>query len=78
MQQKFSAGQMVTIIRANMFPELLGFKVRILKALGSGEYALDLPYKGGYVVAVESALALAYDGNKRVAWDDCAWKPVKV
>src|SRR5690606_22709663 len=43
-------------------------------------HTLDLEPKPGYrgVCAPPRARKLVYDGNRRVSWDQCAWRPLDV
>jgi len=84
--QRFQVGDVVRIIRTSphqqrYFGAICTITSDLIEYDGDLVHVLDIePSSPGYrgVCAPPRALELVYDGNRRVSWDQCAWRPLDV
>lgn len=83
MSRKFSVGQRVRIVKVDRRTDLLGTETVITAIDRAGLHEIDIPsdidvdYWPHFWCRAEQIEPI-YDGNEKVSWSECAWKPKKV
>lgn len=88
--RKFNVGDRVRVIRSDALPSHAGKETVVTEVMGLAYHAHpDFPDDIWYCTGLQfsdgegcvfpaGALEPIYDGNEKVSWSECAWKPNSV